>query len=176
MSIGGVLALLLLASVDAQHLFLAGGGLTIESDFFWYRLIQFSVKIKCYSLTIWSGAIMSASSLFRVAKARLKSASSQQEGRIRKRHTKNSRFLFKLCCQWDNPLTYQRHFGLPQTIFMSHGARHVTWIAVSGSVEESGNNETLAGMVMKQSAIFIDDGDVHRLVRLLRNADGSGNS
>lgn len=108
MSIGGVLALLLLASVDAQHLFLAGGGLTIDSDFFWHRLIQFSVnmKIKCYSLTTRSGAIMSASSLFRVAKARLKSASSLQEGTIRKRHTKNSRLFFS-CCQWDNPyLTY----------------------------------------------------------------------
>lgn len=32
-----------------------------------------------------------------------------------------------------------------------------------------------AALVMKQSAIFIDDGDVHRLMRLLRNPDGSGN-
>ena len=45
MSIGGVLVLLLLASVDAQHLFLSGGGLTMESDFFWDRLIQFSVCV-----------------------------------------------------------------------------------------------------------------------------------
>lgn len=42
MWIGGVL-LLLAASVDAQHLFLAGGGLTAESDFFWNRLILFAV-------------------------------------------------------------------------------------------------------------------------------------
>ena len=53
--------------------------------------------------------------------------------------------------------------SIAQAILMNRGARHVTWIAVSGSLEGSGNNETLAGMVMKQSAIFIDDGDVHRL-------------
>lgn len=57
---------------------------------------------------------------------------------------------------------------------MNHGARQVTWIPVSGSVEGSANNETIAGMIVKQSAIFIDDGDVHRLVRALRNADGTG--
>ena len=43
---------------------------------------------------------------------------------------------------------------------MSGAARQMTsehqWVV-------GGNNETLAGMVMKQSAIFIDDGDVHRL-------------
>jgi len=59
---------------------------------------------------------------------------------------------------------------------MNHGARQVTWIPVSGSVEDSANNETIAGMIVKQSAIFIDDGDVHRLVRVLRNADGTGMS
>lgn len=127
MSIGGVLALLLLASVDAQHLFLAGGGLTIESDFFWYRLIQFSGG-------------------------------------------KGQAKIGVITAGREDP---EEAYKELKTIFMSHGARHVTWIAVSGSVEESGNNETLAGMVMKQSAIFIDDGDVHRLVRLLRNADGS---
>jgi hypothetical protein len=57
---------------------------------------------------------------------------------------------------------------------MNHGARQVTWIPVSGSVEGSANNETIAAIIVKQSAIFIDDGDVHRLVRALRNADGTG--
>ncbi len=59
---------------------------------------------------------------------------------------------------------------------MNHGARQVTWIPVSGLVEDSANNETIASMIVKQSAIFIDDGDVHRLVRALRNADGTGMS
>ena len=56
---------------------------------------------------------------------------------------------------------------------MNHGARQVTWIPVS-SVEGSANNETIAGMIVKQSAIFIDDGDVHRLIRALRNVDETG--
>jgi hypothetical protein len=46
MRIGGFLALFLfLASVDAQHLFLAGGGLTAESYFFWNRLILFAASL-----------------------------------------------------------------------------------------------------------------------------------
>lgn len=57
---------------------------------------------------------------------------------------------------------------------MTHGARQVTWISVSMSLDGSANNESVANAISKQSAIFIDDGDVHRLVRLLRNADGSG--
>lgn len=57
---------------------------------------------------------------------------------------------------------------------MDHGARQVTWLAVSAAVEDSANNETIAASVMKQSAVFIDDGDVHKLMRVLRNADGSG--
>ena len=47
-----------------------------------------------------------------------------------------------------------------EKLWMSGAARQMTsehqWVV-------GGNNETLAGMVMKQSAIFIDDGDVHRL-------------
>lgn len=46
MWIRGFLALFLfLASVDAQHLFLAGGGLTAESYFFWNRLILFAASL-----------------------------------------------------------------------------------------------------------------------------------
>ena len=41
-----LLALVGLAS--GQHLFLAGGGLTAESEFFWNRLIQFAVSKKCF--------------------------------------------------------------------------------------------------------------------------------
>lgn len=61
-----------------------------------------------------------------------------------------------------------------KAILMSHGARNVTWIPVSGSSDDSGNDEAAAALVTKQSAIFIDDGDAHRLLRLLRNPDGSG--
>ena len=57
---------------------------------------------------------------------------------------------------------------------MSFGARHAVWIPVSEATEDSSNDEATAAMIMKQSAIFIDDGDVHRLMRLLRNADGTG--
>ena len=57
---------------------------------------------------------------------------------------------------------------------MSFGARHAVWIPVSDAIEDSANDEATAAMIMKQSAIFIDDGDVHRLMRLLRNADGTG--
>jgi hypothetical protein len=45
MQIKGFLAFVLfLASVDAQHLFLAGGGLTAESYFFWNRIILFAAS------------------------------------------------------------------------------------------------------------------------------------
>ena len=57
---------------------------------------------------------------------------------------------------------------------MNFGARHAVWIPVSDAIEDSSNDDATAAMIMKQSAIFIDDGDVHRLMRLLRNADGTG--
>lgn len=57
---------------------------------------------------------------------------------------------------------------------MNFGARHAVWIPVSDSIDDSANDEVTAAMIMKQSAIFIDDGDVHRLMRLLRNPDGTG--
>jgi hypothetical protein len=53
MRVGGVLALFLfLASVDAQHLFLAGGGLTAESYFFWNRLILFAASFASRHLSV----------------------------------------------------------------------------------------------------------------------------
>lgn len=72
--------------------------------------------------------------------------------------------VLKLCC----------FFYILQPIFLNYGARQVTWISVSESLPDSANNETVAQAVLKQSAIFIDDGDVHRLIRLLRKSDGSG--
>nr|CAH0104006.1 unnamed protein product [Daphnia galeata] len=128
MRIRGLLALFLfLASVDAQHLFLAGGGLTAESYFFWNRLILFA-----------GGRGQAKIGVITAAR--------------------------------DDPEEASKEL---KNILMNHGARQVTWIPVSGSVEGSANNETIAGMIVKQSAIFIDDGDVHRLVRALRNADGT---
>ncbi|XP_032777147.1 cyanophycinase isoform X2 [Daphnia magna] len=128
MWIRGFLALFLfLASVDAQHLFLAGGGLTAESYFFWNRLILFA-----------GGRGQAKIGVITAAR--------------------------------DDPEEASKEL---KTILMNHGARQVTWIPVSGSLEDSANNETVAAMIMKQSAIFIDDGDVHRLIRVLRNADGT---
>lgn len=130
MNAGLAICFLLMAAAvpsNGQHLFLAGGGLTEKSEFFWDRLIRFAGG-KGYAKI---GVITA--------------------GR-------------------DNP---EEAADSLKTILMNHGARQVTWLAASAAVEDSANNETIAAMVMKQSAIFIDDGDVHRLMRVLRNADGS---
>lgn len=122
-----VLLVLIASATNGQHVFLAGGGLTEKSEFFWEQLVRFAGG-KGYAKI---GVITAGRDDPEDAAEKLK------------------------------------------TILMDHGARQVTWLAVSAAVEDSANNETIAASVMKQSAVFIDDGDVHKLMRVLRNADGS---
>ncbi len=50
----------------------------------------------------------------------------------------------------------------------------VTWIGIHEGTSNSKNDPNVAALVNKQSAIFIDDGEVHRLIKLLLNTNGSG--
>ena len=55
----------------------------------------------------------------------------------------------------------------------SYGAI-VSWIGIKEEVEDSANDPVVANLVSKQLAIFIDDGDPHRIIKFLRKADGTG--
>ena len=48
------------------------------------------------------------------------------------------------------------------------------WIPITEDDPESANNPLAADLVNEMAAVFIDDGDPHRLVRLLRNPNGTG--
>jgi len=47
------------------------------------------------------------------------------------------------------------------------------WIPITEDDPESANNPLAADLVNEMAAVFIDDGDPHRLVRLLRNPNGT---
>ena len=41
---GAILTILLTGIASGQHILLAGGGLSIDSDYFWHRLVQLAVS------------------------------------------------------------------------------------------------------------------------------------
>ena len=41
---GTILMILLVGIASGQHVLLAGGGLSIHSDFFWHRFVQLAVS------------------------------------------------------------------------------------------------------------------------------------